>query len=1062
MVYPSENENSNRRDPPTLRVHLLGQPDVTWAGGSLALERRQVRALLYRLADGARPVPREELCHLFWPEVPEASARRNLRVLLSHLRRALPAPDLVQKSGDHVELDPERTWSDTTAFECLEIGLAGAGLAGAGLAGPAQTGALQQAVDLYRGPFLAGFSLPGCPEFEMWATVQRRIWEHTYLETLALLIEDLAARGEHPAAITQARRYLATDDLAEEIHRRLIELCAANHDRAAALRQYEQCASILERELGVTPLPDTQAAYHAAVADQELPWSAAPDRSSWTTLPGLEVPLVGRAAALQQLEQAYARARAGHGGMVLISGEAGIGKSRLMQEFATRLQGRVRPLVLAGSGYPGGRAVPYLPLVEALRPALGVQQLALGVHPAWLAEASRLMPELRELYSDLPSPLPAEPDLARPRLFEALCQFILGLAASREPVILCLDDLHWADSTTLDWLAHMGRKLHGNRLLVLGAYQLEEASAVSGLRQNLVRWGVLSELELEPLDGAEIMQVLQHLGDLAPGFDVTASHLHRSTGGNPFFLLETVRALIEPGQEYGDASSPEGPVAPQARPSPEQELPLPGTIQATVEARVGRRSARARQVLEAGAVLGRAFAFDLVHRTAGRRQLETMDGLDELVGQQLLEEMGGGYRFRHQVVQTAVYRGLGRRRRSLLHRRAAGALEKLQPDDAAALAWHFEGAGELGRAARYALQAGQAAKAVFGHAEARAYADRALALLEREAESIGDPEAAAANRRLRLQALYERGWALRLLGEMEAYSRDLQEVVGLVELLDDPCTLAHLRWRQAYTHRWFCRYTEAREAAEEGLRLGVVAGGCTLFALCREVGVSRDWAAGRCPFEALCWREIGIAAREMGDYEQAEAALARALDRFVELGVAGYEIHTMSNLSTLYWRQAQYEAARDLSHQALARCQEAGLALERRLPLGDLGAVAAALGDGGLARQYLQESLATGRQIADRTQEIFCLGHLGWLDIGLGQPAQAMVHLSAALALASSVNSCAEQSWLLSGLAEAHRLSGDGERAQARALEALEMAQATNRPHDQLAARRVLERLEAS
>ncbi|MEJ2738036.1 MAG: BTAD domain-containing putative transcriptional regulator, partial [Anaerolineae bacterium] len=202
----------------TLRIHLLGPPEVVWADRVLHLPRRQVRALLYRLAAGPQPVPREKLSYLLWPDTPEADARRNLRGLLTHLRHALPVPDLLLTSQEMVGLDPDRTWSDTVLFERLCTA-----------SGPAtQAEALQQAVDLYRGPFLSGFSLPGCQEFEIWATAERQIWERLYLEALATLVEEQAAKGQYAAAIAYARRYLTTDDLAEKIHRRLIELYATS------------------------------------------------------------------------------------------------------------------------------------------------------------------------------------------------------------------------------------------------------------------------------------------------------------------------------------------------------------------------------------------------------------------------------------------------------------------------------------------------------------------------------------------------------------------------------------------------------------------------------------------------------------------------------------------------------------------------------------------------------------------------------------------------------------------------------------------------------------------
>jgi tetratricopeptide (TPR) repeat protein len=415
-----------------------------------------------------------------------------------------------------------------------------------------------------------------------------------------------------------------------------------------------------------------------------------------------------------------------------------------------------------------------------------------------------------------------------------------------------------------------------------------------------------------------------------------------------------------------------------------------------------------------------------------------LDGLDELVARQLLAEETAGYRFRHEIIQAVVYQQLGHWRRQMLHRRAGEALETLQPEDVAALAWHFERAEEPGRAARYALQAGEAAKQVFAHNVARAHFERALGLLEQEAGMLHKPEAIAANRRLQIRALYDRGWALRLLGDMETYAGDLQKVARLAELLGDGRALAHLRWREAYTHRWFCRYAQAKTVAEDGFRLSQEAAESLLA--------------------AQCLREIGMAAREMGNHRLAREVLEQALGLFVALGEVLYEIHAMGNLATLHWYLGDYQQALALSQQALARCDEAGLPLERRLPLGDLGAAAAAMGNLELARRCLEESLSIARQTTDRTQEILCHVHLGWLYIRLRQPAEALEHLQAGLALAEQIGSCAEQSWLHAGLAESHALHGDSDRATRHARRALALAEESGAAYDLKLARRLLNR----
>jgi len=344
--------------------------------------------------------------------------------------------------------------------------------------------------------------------------LEGRIWECLYLKALAALVEIWTAQGRLDKAIACAQRYLETDDLAEDMHRCLIRLYAATDNRSAALRQFERCAAALERELGVSPLPETRAAYQAVLESWPLQRSTA--GPAWATLPGLDVPLVGRDGALRRLEQAYARARAGRGGVVLISGEAGIGKSRLMQDFANHL--RTQALVLAGAGQPGAQP-PYNPIAQALRAAVvnDLRPWTSELSEVWLAEVSRLLPELRTLHPHLPSPMTVEPDEARARLFEALCRFTLALASGPHPVLLCLDDLHWADGATLEWLAYLGRCLSGNRLLVIGTYRSEEAGAVAELRHPLSRLGILSELRLKGLNADAVLTLLRHLLGSLPG-----------------------------------------------------------------------------------------------------------------------------------------------------------------------------------------------------------------------------------------------------------------------------------------------------------------------------------------------------------------------------------------------------------------------------------------------------------------------------------------------------------------------------------------------------------------
>jgi DNA-binding SARP family transcriptional activator len=600
-----------------LRVCLLGGLEVdAGLAGSDVPAGRPARLLLSWLAAFPGEHARAEVAARLWPDVLDSSARASLRTALSELRGALgPAAMHLGATRATVALGGQGLWVDLRAFSELN-----------------GVGRREEALALCRGEVLKGLA-------EEWVFELRSRHAAERADAAVALVRAATASGDVRSALAWARRLAAWDPLDEAAERELLLALAAAGDRAAALRSYAEFSRRLAHELGLAPSAATRE-LASRLRREELGTVAA-------AASGLPLPerldmarggaFAGRETAGARLHEALARARSGERCVVLVTGEAGIGKTRLLAEFAHAVQG-AGALVLYGR-CEEEPATPYQPFAEALAP---------------LAVPDVLRDGLGQLAAGRPGEPASDPETDRARLFDAVAEWLEEVAA-RRPLVLALDDLHWADRPTLLLVRRLATRPQRVPLLVLGSardvefrpgHPLTEALAEIGRDRPVVR------VALHGLDDAAVATVVEALTRTRPDPAATRA-LRERTGGNPFFIRELAQHAGK-----GEASA------------------LPDAVRDVVGARAGRLPEPARRLLEFAAVAGSEFDAELVRAGTGEPEEAVLDAFDAALQAGLLRELPGTERlaFAHALVRDALVGQLSAVRRVYLHRRIADAL----------------------------------------------------------------------------------------------------------------------------------------------------------------------------------------------------------------------------------------------------------------------------------------------------------------------------------------------------------------------------------------------------
>ncbi|OQA47523.1 MAG: Transcriptional regulatory protein MoaR1 [Chloroflexi bacterium ADurb.Bin325] len=621
-----------------LQIQLLGEFCLTYNGAPVTtLCSPRLRALLaYLIVHRGAPQPRQRLAFMLWPDSSEEQARTNLRNLIHLLRQALSDADYgLRGEGQVIFWEPDQPYTlDIVEFE-----------------NAIAAGQMALAVELY-----AGDLLPEC--YLDWVAPERERLRQMYLAALERLAQDAEEAHNYESALGYALRLLREDPLCEAHCYRLMRLHTLTGNRAAALRAYHAFATALSRELGIEPSPATQRMYAQLLHNPAAP---GPDAVATPTAPQL----VGRQAEWAQLVSAWERTADGQSQLVLLSGDIGLGKSRLAEEMSAWVGRQGYPTAIARC-YRAEGNLPYGPAIAWLR-----SRPPANLPPPWRNELARILPDVNEGRG------PAAGG-ERHGLFEALAHAILawgevgpaelrrGAAAETLPILLVLDDIQWCDPDTLNWLHFLLREDGGGKLLIIAAIFDEETLAeqpLALLLASLRRRGLVTEIELGPLDRASTLALAEQIAGRS--FDpALAEPLQRGSEGNPLFVVEMVRAGLSGPP---DAQRQGAMLAAAA-------LPFPPKLRHVLAARLAQLSPPALAVAQLTAVHGRQCRYDILAGAYDGSETELVQALDELWQHRILREVGDeSYDFTHEKLREVCYDDMSAARRRLAGHRLAEA-----------------------------------------------------------------------------------------------------------------------------------------------------------------------------------------------------------------------------------------------------------------------------------------------------------------------------------------------------------------------------------------------------
>lgn len=819
-----------------VRILLLGPPVVFRGANRVEIPRREVRALLYVLASQDIAFSRDSLLDLLWPESDVALARKRLRETLTRLRQALGG-NLLETSSEQVWLNADGLFVDVRQFQrwVAEVSLPLAQLPAANPLPAPMYQKMEEAVGLWRAPgFLSGTRLPNSLPLEDWHRRLSLELEHRYEALLERLADHDLALGN----LEKARRWLekaaAVDALNDTVHERMMQVFERLGDYAGGLSYLKKVRALYQQE-GLDEMPEAleraeRRFRQALLAPRER------NAAVWSLERPPQIPLFGRDAELQLLQVGWRR-----GGALFIWGEAGSGKTRLVRELYHSITPPPRLMVATARRMEGG--LPLQPLIELLRSQVTAEEWR-ELPKTWLSVLSLLLPELKVMFRELP-PQEVVPSFAPSLIFEALHQAFL-LFSRGQRLFFLFENAHWCDETSLAALLYLkDQGFFRQRGVLLVTARVEEPTPA--LLRFVSQWSegeTADQVHLRPLSTPAVAQLAAFVcgRELPPA---VVDRLREACGGNPLFLLESLRGLLAfPFLLQGSNEF--------------TSLPVSGSWQVLVRQRLQGLSSREEYVLSVAAAIGTSFRVDVLERACNLTAEEVLAALEELERLHLVAlsvENLIQYEFVQEGIREVLLQEMSPARRRLIHLRVAEAFKKIFPTVdsslAATLASHYEEAGEGGLAFVYWLKAARYARRLSSAPEAKAAFQRAARLLDSLGGQLSDSQvmdlytawveygfdlAQASEVRFAAEALLSqgrarenvalvrRGWlglavAADLCEDADAGLRYLEEALPYLSINPDP-----LDWGRYYYERGVFlvlrhQYREAAQELEYALRL---------------------------------------------------------------------------------------------------------------------------------------------------------------------------------------------------------------------------------------------------